>query len=265
MRFEVVMSRWVALSKEQHKNAGWKKFSHYLFAKSDAVAPVLLAELSHVIPYYPLSFTRTAQGSFQLVVVQSLQTGLNLYVNKEGRWLAPYVPSVYRGYPFMLIAQEDQWVLCVDETAQNFHDEKMPGDTALFVDNELSEELKSVLNFHNSRVQNQKLTTQVVEQLNQADLIVPWTIQLKTSPEETGKTVDGLFKIDETKLKTLSPETLTTLNSSGALGLAYAQLLSQVRLNDFGQRYEYFNKMHQQPVDVDLDKLFGEDDDSLKF
>ncbi|BBP44288.1 SapC family protein [Thiosulfativibrio zosterae] len=260
------MATWVAVSKEKHKNAGWKKFSNYSFAQVDAVTPVLLAELMHLLPYYPLAFTQNADGQYQLVVVQSLQAGVNLFVNKAGQWMAPYVPSSYRGYPFLLIPQGDQLILCVDESSENFHAELLPGDTPFMQADELSDELQSILNFHNSRSQNQKITQELVNKLSDSQVIVPWDIQLKPSNEsDKAQSVNGLFKIDELKLRELDAQVLVDLNTSGALSLAYAQLFSQIRLKDFSQRYEYFNKMHQKPMDIDLDKLFGEDDDGLKF
>lgn len=261
------MATWVALSREVHRNSGWEKFNNYAFAQKDAVASLLMAELPHALPYYPIGFVQGVNNSYQLVVIQSLQAGVNLYVDQKGQWLAPYVPSVYRGYPFRLIQQEDQLVLCVDQDSECFHKTIQSGDTPI-VNNEtgeLSEDLNAIMNFHKTRYQNELVTQELVNQLLAADLLVPWPIELKATDDSEASAVKGVFKVDEMALKELSSDKLTELQASGALGLAYGQLFSQIRLKDFGQRYEYFNKIHQKPLEVDLDKLFGEDDDSLKF
>lgn len=261
------MANWSALSLVQHRNSGWKKFTSYGFAKKDAVASLLMAELSHAIPYYPIGFIKNAENKFELVAIQSLQAGLNLYVDQNGRWLAPYVPSIYRGYPFRLIEHEGSLIFCVDEDSEAFHQEIQAGDINIvnIEKEELSEDLSKILDFHKARYQNQLLTQRLVDDLADAEVIVPWKIELKNEKNTEATEVSGLFKVDESLLKKLTAEKVNLLQKSGALGLAYGQLFSQLRINDFGQRYEYFNKVHQKPLEVDLDKLFGEDDDGIKF
>lgn len=271
------MPSWHALNKTDHLHAGYQKYANYLHAQHDSVAPLLIAELGQALPYYPLAFVQQADGDFQLVTLQSLQPGFNLYVSAQGQWLAPYVPSHYRSYPFKLIAnaqKNNELTLCFDEQANLVHTQAQAEDVKLFNDDgTLSEPVSAIVEFLQQCEQNRLITQQRVNQLNDNALIEPWPIDVQQSTDDQApkQRIEGLYKINETALQSLAPEALSELAQSGALALAYAQLFSQARLKDFHARYQYHQNQQQhaeqkrQALNVDLDTFFGEDDDSLKF
>ncbi len=271
------MPSWHALNKTDHLHAGYQKYANYFHAQNDTIAPLLIAELGQALPYYPLAFVQLGDNSFQLVTLHSLQPGLNLFVNAQGQWLAPYVPSHYRSYPFKLIAnaqKNNELTLCFDEQAGLVHTQALADDVKLFTDEgELSGPMRAIVEFLQQCEQNRQVTQQRVDQLSANALIEPWSIEVKQSAdnEAPNQRIEGLYKINETALQSLAPEVLSELAKSGALALAYAQLFSQARLKDFHARYQYHHNQQQhaeqkqQALNVDLDKLFGEDDDSLKF
>ncbi|MDR9500031.1 MAG: SapC family protein, partial [Hydrogenovibrio sp.] len=139
---------------------------------------------------------------------------------------------------------------------------------AIFSDEgELSEPMKKVATFLQQCDQNRLATQQAVNALDQAGLIAPWPIKAKISDDEV-KAIEGLYKIDEAKLKALSGETLASLNQANALAIAYSQLASVPRLKGLAQLYKLHEAEQKKanPKEVDLDQLFGEDDeDTLKF
>ena len=63
------------------------------------MVPVLLAELSKLLPHYALGFIRQGE-SYQPVAIVGVRE--NAYLAPDGRWFAPYVPAQLRGYPFAL-------------------------------------------------------------------------------------------------------------------------------------------------------------------
>ncbi|KUJ72457.1 SapC family protein [Thiomicrospira sp. WB1] len=264
------MPTWQPIQKSAHQNAKWQAYRDYGFANYDTTAPLLMAEMANALPFYPIGFVKDASDTFQLVTIQSLQPGLNLFVNAQGKWRVPYVPSIYRGYPFKMVKTETgDSVLCVDTESGLFmaEPENAQGQALFSEEGELSEPMKKVVEFLQQCDQNRQATQNAVNELVKADLIVPWSIQAKTS-DASEKPVKGLFKIDEAKLKSLPGETLTLLSETNALALAYSQLLSLPRLKGLSQLY----KLHEaeqkktKPEEVDLDQLFGDDDeDSLKF
>lgn len=293
------MAEWVAIQKTTHQHTRWENHTHYKFAQASAVVPVLLAELSQLLPYYPLAFvkstlvnTNTAntntvntneatQESYQLVALLSIQPNVNYYITSQGKWRVPYVPSTLRSHPFTLVEKTPQeFILCLDQTSEfvslsgeashtqplfNTHNKNTPTETQ-----ELAEPTAQVLNFLQQCQANKQHTQQTVNLLAKHNLITPWNIQQATdNPQAANTPVNGIFQINTETLQTLSGEALTELNQHHALELAHAQLLSKPRLRTFTE----LAKLHQQEQqtadsaeNLDLDQIFGEqDNDMFKF
>lgn len=255
--------QWVAVQKTTHQHTRWLKYSHYNFAKNDTVAPVLLAELTQLLPFYPLAFVAAEQG-FQLVALQSIQPKLNLYLSAEGKWRVPYVPSTYRSHPFMLAPKNDtEQTLCLNETSEFIIKDSTQGKAIINAQGELDESMQPIIRFLQQCHANKQLTQQAVDLLNQHHLIVPWPIE--QSQNDTKVPVNGVYQIDASALHQLSGEALAELNQHHALELAYAQLHSKPRLHNFETLSQLYQQEQQQEAakDLDLDQLFGEQNDDM--
>lgn len=263
------MTRWIPLDPAAHQQAGWFKYRDYGFAGQEHLAPVAMAEITQVLPWYPLAFVFSEQADrYLLVALLSLQVGRNVYLSPDGKWQAPYVPSHYRGYPFALNAEGQ---LCIDADSGLFAETEAIGAQPIFEQGELAELTGKVKQFHEKRRQALGTTQKLVDQLHQAGLIKPWAIQWK--PREKVQTLKGFCAIDEDRLRSLPPESYAELAQSGALGLAYVQLFSHARIADLEYRH------HKQPggtqsgkaerhlhsVEKGLDSLFGERGDEFEF
>ncbi len=265
------MPNWQALSKEKHANAGWVSPTGYPQAKADAIAPLLAAELSHALAYYPFVFAPVEGGRYRLNVLLSLESGSNLFVNFDNKWMVPYIPAVYRSYPFNMMQEEvGNHVLAVDLDSTFFHEQAQSDDhTVLDADGEASETLKPLINFMQQRLVQQQQTDVLVAQLSDKGLIEEWPIELKVGPtEDDVRKLGGLFRINERKLQELSEADISELAKSGALSITYAQLFSQARLKEMQARFIQFKQqtLAATPVEqVDLDKLFDGESDSDVF
>ena len=71
----------------------WKNVTDYAFGAADTVIPLVGAELSKTISTMPTGFIKQEAG-YELVAINSLQPGMNLYVAPDGKWLGTYIPSV---------------------------------------------------------------------------------------------------------------------------------------------------------------------------
>lgn len=260
------MAQWQALSKSQHPNAGWLPYTDYHFAAGDVFSPLLAAEIPHAVACYPIAFTQNVEG-YQLVALQSLQPGVNLYVNSQGQWLAPYVPSWYRSHPLRLLPSDTgEQLLCIDVESPLFRTQ-MEGEQRFFdAQGEITPALQKVIEFLQQCRNNQTVTQTLVNALAAAGLIAPWALELdmgKTQPTP----VAGIFHIDEVALQNLPGERLAPLAQSGALAIAYAQLLSAPRLADFSKRYQHRaqDQARQVSDEINLDALFGEHGETFKF
>lgn len=252
------MPTWQAIQSRQHINAGWRPPTDYRHAKEDALAPLVISELGQALPHYPLAFTQKS-GEYQLVAMLSLQSGINLYVDTNNRWIAPYIPACFRSYPFNLLPnQKGDLVVCIDSDSGLFHEKAEPDDKPLFTaEGQPTEELQETIDFMQNRHKQQMLTQQAVKQLAEHNLIQPWPVQIKTGEEV--QNVQGLHRIDEKSLKSLNSNALSNMMQNGALAIAYAQLLSMNQISLLVERAKSLAK-HQPQEEPDIDKLFGNDD-----
>lgn len=136
------MSNYIALSPKQHQSYGWQPYSNYYHAATQAVAPITMGELNQIITCMPMAFiprqTQDNASRFELVALQSLKPGHNVYVDQTGIWLAPYIPAQYRSYPFAMIQhpqQPENSVLCFEQDSPNIHTIQLDNDTPFFSTN----------------------------------------------------------------------------------------------------------------------------------
>ena len=107
------MPRYELITKTGYAAQGWRRYDSYAFAAADAVAPLVVQELAKACMSLPIAFLQQ-NDAYVPHAVQGLEPGRNLFV-VNGKWVAPYTPAVYRGYPFALAQGEgDQLHLCID-------------------------------------------------------------------------------------------------------------------------------------------------------
>src|SRR5690606_9019181 len=201
---------------------------------------------------------------FQLVALQGLQPGQNLWVAPDGRWLGAYVPAAYRSYPFVLANAEDgRRVLCVREDSGLVNDTE---GEAFFDDaGEAAKPVKDVLSFLDQVSNNAQLTAQLCTLLAEHALIQSWTLSLRAGESE--QKVEGLYRVDEAALNALPIDALDALRKAGALPMVYCQLLSMQHVQRLGQLAQQ-HAAATQPLAADggdLDLEFLHDDGNIRF
>lgn len=262
------MSQIAVISRDRHANQRWKRYTSYSFAAGDAVAPLVVQELSRACMHLPIGFVKSEQG-FQLVAVQGLQPGRNLWVAPDGRWLAPYVPAAYRGFPFALATTQDgQRVLCVREDSGLLSDAE--GEPFFDEEGKPAQAVQGVLNFLGQVADNADITARLSAVLAEHGLIQPWEITLKV--QEGEQPVQGLYRVDEAALNALEPDAFEAVRKSGALPMVYCQLLSMQHLPKLGQLAQHHAQAQAQaqvqalmePDTGELDLEFLKDD-NIRF
>lgn len=262
------MSHYVPLSRATHRHTSIVP-QGYGFAAQQPVVPVVVDELAELVPTIPLALVASEDRSrFQLVALQALDAGNNAYIHTNGSWILGYRPAWYRSYPFRLLrpaeasASVSQRVLCIDADSPGIveHAEQESAIACFDAEGELSPHLQRLMAFLEQFERAQDVTNALVAQLEQHALIVPWTITLTL---EEGKTpLGGIYHIDERALRALSGEALSELASSGALALAYAQLMSEHRLPVIEKLYALRHEAQSRDGDsVDPEFLFDEGGD----
>src|SRR5690625_122194 len=187
------------ISKMVHADKYWRPTPDYFFAAKDMIAPVVVPEISRVCVEYPLAFVQN-EDRFALVALLGLQNQQNLYIHPEGRWMAEYIPSVYRAYPFALAnTSEDRQVLCFD-TESGLMLEKAADNSQPFFDTEGQPApfLSRILEFLGNVRSGRQAMQRACDLLQENNLIVPWELTIRANNK--GQKIEGLYKVDEQAL-----------------------------------------------------------------
>jgi hypothetical protein len=172
-----------------------------------------------------------------------------------------------RAYPFSLHRAEgrEDSILCIDEDSKLI----VEGEGEDFFDDKgiVSLALKDILTFV-SEVDRSRKTAQVaVDALASAGVILPWPIPLNAA--QGNRVIAGLHRIDEGSLSALADDVFLKLRHSGALSIAYAQLLSMGQVVVLTRLAELHAQMTPKPIAPlpdSLDQIFGfGNDETLRF
>lgn len=246
------MSTYQALSHSAHATQRLKRYTSYAFAGADALAPLVQQELSRACMQLPIAFVQIGE-SFAPMAIQGFEPGKNLRVAPNGQWLGGYIPAIYRGYPFALLPDATgQSALCFDGDSQLINE--VEGERLFDMQGKPSQTIQNVLSFLNQLDQNRQLTVRLCQALSEHQLIQPWPITVQTEAGEE-KTITGLNRIDEGALHQLDGSALQALQRSGAMAVAYMQLLSMQHVSTLANlsraRTQYQQDQAQQELAKD--------------
>lgn len=248
------MADFQPITHERHGLKRWQSYSSYAFTAGDAICGLVVQEFPSAAMAMPIGFVVDGEG-FSPVAVMGLKPGQNLYVAADGSWSGRYIPAPYRGYPFRL-GQTDQGekLLCVDE-ASGFISDNL--GTPFFNEDQSPEKrVLELLDFFVTIESNRAQTQQVCAVLQKHQLIQPWLI--KVQDEDSEHQVEGLYRVDETALNSLSAEALAEVRDVHALAFAYCQLLSMQHLEGLGKR------AHER-YEAEKSVSFGQDNGTFSF
>lgn len=227
------MANIVPVSPTRHGSLRWKRPTSYAFAAKQTVAPLVAAELAKAVLMYPISFIKQNENLVPVALL-GLYAEKNLFVAADGRWLAPYIPAVFRSQPFYLGNTEDgQQVLCIDEDQGLTQD---GAGEAFFEGDQPTSVVTDIMRLLTQTDQNRVLTLAACAELDKQGIVHPWPITLKTGAEE--KKIEGLLKIDEAALNALDDAAFSALRKAGSLPIAYCQLLSMQHITQLGKLAE---------------------------
>lgn len=262
------MARITPLRTDTDGQSGWQRYADYQHAATETVLPVGLAELPQAIGEYTLAFARLPDGSHRLVALMGLQVGQNLYVNNQGRWCARYVPSQLRAYPFVLAkrpnSDDEKALVCFDQDSGLYREtpDESRGEQRFFDESgEPQPFFKEVVDFLQARQRNMVLTQRGVDTLAEHGLLRPWRLPAAADDQDP---LVGFYHFDEEKFNAADGQTLEALRNANALTIGYAQLLSMPKIRLLVQMAKA-RSAAETPAEVDVEALFGEKDDTLKF
>jgi len=240
--------RPVPLNRVDHKELRLKGIPNLKFAMKAHSVPLTGVEFAFAARDMVIVFAGNEAKSAGPVALLGLRRHENLYIDAEGNWSPDtYVPAFVRRYPFVLAEKpegegqpgEDMTVF-LDEDYAGFN--KTEGERLFKEDGTDSEMLTKAVGFLGEYQQNIARTRWFVEQLNKHDLLQPRNISLQHgtagSPDSRSINLNGLFVVNEEKLRTLDEKTTHEFAKEGVFGWIYAHLLSLSNIDRLARRLE---------------------------
>lgn len=212
----------VVLDREQHKTLRVKP-GNALFAIKKQSIPLVAAEFPEACLEYPLVFAKGQDGQWLALALTGLKADTNAFVNEQGQWMARYVPASVRRYPFIL-AESDKDLLSLAIDMDSPH----VGGEGELVFNEKGEPTEFIQKLmpQLADFQNQaNLTSAMLKKLDDAGLLTQQNMQV-ASGDQRKAVVEGVWMVDEIKLRNLPDDQVLALFKSGELALIHAQMIS---------------------------------------
>lgn len=222
------MADYTPVTQEAFGTKTWQRNQDFTFAKQQTLIPLIANEVGLAACSVPMAFAEVS-GKMTLVMVCSLQPSQNLMVAPNGKWAIGFVPTALSCRPFRLASSGDKYTLAVDASSDLVSEEGV--GIPFFQENsalpsaETKEVLQQLLNGHRGNA----LTQRAAAALAEAQVLEPWNIVVKGAEGE--HQISGLSKLNETALNALPDKQLLLLRQSGALAIAYAQLISVHQLS----------------------------------
>ncbi len=255
----------VPVSREAHAKKRVLPLVSFHSARAMAVISLFGGEVLRAAHEFPVLLAATAEGFFPAALT-GIKAGTNVFVGPDGRWLAGYVPAMFRRAPFLLARVEDRddWVLCLDETSERLSETE--GEPLFEPGGGNADILTRATNLLVQLEQNRRATLEAGDLLNRLGLLTPW----RPPGGEGEDDFNGLFQVNEPKFQTLSGADLVALRDIGGLAMIYAQIFSMERLNLMqrleASRAEAARQRAASEQTTDLDRLFGiVDDEPFQF
>jgi hypothetical protein len=220
------------LNRTKHAGLFYDPNQSYSFAANEIRVPVLAAEMTMVARDYVVVFDAKAPVAYALLGVERDK---NAYVTERGQWRGRYRPAVIRSYPFTMVATEgdksapdnqQRFTIVIDADAM--HLSSLDGDRLFDGMGQPTETMKRVQSVLESIQKDHFRTRKLIGLLETHGLLVTQHLTVKQS----NTAITGLRVVDAEALSKLAPAALAELRTSGALELAYAQLLSLTNLRD---------------------------------
>jgi hypothetical protein len=219
----------VLLNREAHKNKKIAPSSSFTFASKANSLYAAGVEFIEACKEYAIVFTQVGAGKIVPVVMLGLREGENLYISKDGKWNAGYVPAFVRRYPFVLAELEGQQMgVCIDEGYSGLNEKD--GDALFDSKGNNTPFLQNALDFLNRYQVEYLRTDRFCERLKSMGLLMQMNAKADLF-DGTSFTVNGLMVVDERKLLQLGDAQALEVFRSGELSWIYAHLVSLSNLN----------------------------------
>jgi hypothetical protein len=208
----------------EHGNLKLRQIEHFHYAEKLHAVPVVGSEFNDVMREYVIAFAQQPEGTYAVLAMLGFRQEENLFIDSEGKWDARYVPVFVRRYPFVTSEVEGgDAIICIDETAAK----ALASDdgTALFENGEPTDATKQMAETLFRLRDDANRDKLWIKEIVDAGLLKSVSASAQTLKGET-VSMDGMFVIDEDKLRELPADKAAEWLKKGLMSLIYAHLFS---------------------------------------
>lgn len=236
--------RPVALNRTSHKDLRMKPVNNLKFAMNAHSVPLTGAEFGVASRDLLIVFAGASIEEAGPVAMLGLRQNENLYVDADGQWERDiYVPAFVRRYPFVLAEKPadqegDDFTVFLDESYEGFNDTE--GERLFKEDGTDTEMLTNAVGFLGEFQDHVARTRRFVAELNKHGLLEPRNVTLQKDGKdgEEGRSINlnGLFVVNEDKLRALDEKVAHQFLREGMFGWIYAHLVSLTNIDRLAER-----------------------------
>lgn len=212
------------ITNERYSGKFWRAYPTLEFARTFTSAPLVLNEIFKAAVSMPIGFSKEKDNRMPMALL-GIEADKNLYLSSEGAWYGRYLPAFFRGYPFCVLPDENgTQVLCMDENSGLLNEDGV-GWPFFNSDGTPSERIEQTVKFFDELSSGHDQTKEICKTIQDLGLLIPWEISVVGSDGEQ-MTLDIMDRVDEDALNQLGSDDLHKLQSSGAMAVIYAHLIS---------------------------------------
>jgi hypothetical protein len=215
----------VPLQIDKHADAGLSRKINFSFTKPTNSVPINVQEFGLVAKTYPIVFTGDDLSA--PVAILGLENSQNVFVDSKGEWeKGAYIPAYVRRYPFAFTGNEEQLILCVDESSDRFKAKAGKDDDKFFDGKEQTEFTQAALQYCTEYQRDQAFSLAFAKALSEKGLLIERQITANLEGRDKPVVLGGFKVIDEEKVNNLDDKTVQEWYKNGFLALLSFQLLS---------------------------------------
>lgn len=225
----------VPVSASRHGKHVLEVGNDYSFASAVNSMPLTAVEILPASMEYPVVFSGNENGVLPTVLL-GMRDQQNVFVDKQGKWSARYVPAFARRYPFVFATADDgqNFTLCIDEAFSGLAAEG--AGQRLFDDgNKPTEYVSNVLNFLQQYQMEFQKTQAFCKRLFDLNVFEPMTAEMSLA-EGARLSMTGFMAINRAKLKEIPDADMAELVKNDGMELIYAHMHSLQHFNDLRDR-----------------------------
>lgn len=230
------MNRLTALNSAAHRHIRVNQQQVLAQASQLNMLPVVLGELLKLCVQYPIVLTKNGStGQFTCVALFGFEKHENLFW-KQDRWDALYVPLQVMRQPFFLGTDSQakpQRVVCIDTMSPAVR--QAHGEAIFDHSGAETPYLQQAKQRLAALLAGEEQTDRFIHKLLALELVRPMRLEIEFVDRSKHR-VDGLYAIDEDRLKSLPAATIAELHTLDHLSPIYTMIASLGHIYSLVQR-----------------------------